>query len=206
MSRRTLLSLAILFEGGILLVAWVLGRALGMPLGAGLRPGLGQWALGLGATLPLLAALAWALRSRRPFPRRLKEGVEELIDRALLDARPRDLVLIAVLAGAGEEALFRGILQPLLAGLVGPWAGNAGAALAFGLAHPISGAYVVYTTVVGFYLGALLELGGGLLAPMVTHAAYDLVALLWLVSRRRRQRRGRPDHRPTDAGPVGGVG
>ncbi|MFW6198339.1 MAG: CPBP family intramembrane glutamic endopeptidase [Acidobacteriota bacterium] len=192
MSRRALLALAVLFEGGLLVLAVVLGRLLGMPLGERLRPTAGQWLLGLAATLPLLLALAWALRSERSFVRRLREGIAELVDRALLEARLVDLVIIAVLAGLGEEALFRGILQPLLAGPLGPWAGNAGAALAFGLAHPISAVYVVYATAVGLYLGALMELGGGLLAPVVTHAAYDLIALVWLVSRRRRQLRRRP--------------
>lgn len=192
MSRTTLVAVAVLFEGGTLVLAWALAELLGLTLFAGPESSVGQALLGALATLPLLAALAWELRSGLGFMRRLRDDLREFVDRVLLQARSADLVLIAVLAGVGEEALFRGVLQQWLDGIVGPWAAAAGAAVLFGLAHPISGVYVVYAAVVGFYLGALMNVGGGLLAPVVAHAAYDLVALFWLVRRRRRELGGTP--------------
>jgi membrane protease YdiL (CAAX protease family) len=54
----------------------------------------------------------------------------------------------------------------------------------FGLAHPMSTTYVVLATVVGVYLGGLLLVTDNLLAPIVAHAAYDFVALVYLVRHR----------------------
>jgi CAAX protease family protein len=53
-------------------------------------------------------------------------------------------------------------------------------AIAFGLAHWISTAYAVVAAIVGLYLGALYLFADNLLAPIVTHALYDFVALLVL--------------------------
>jgi membrane protease YdiL (CAAX protease family) len=93
-----------------------------------------------------------------------------------------DLVGIAVLAGLGEEMLFRGVLQPALAG----WTGSAVLALVltsllFGLGHAVTPAYTVLATLLGAYLGWLWLWSGNLLLVVIAHAVYDLVALLVLV-------------------------
>jgi uncharacterized protein len=93
---------------------------------------------------------------------------------------PAGLALLAALAGLGEEALFRGVLQPWLAGAMPPWAALVLAALLFGALHPMSPAYVVLAGLAGAYFGALLVLTGNLLVPIVAHAGYDFVALLVL--------------------------
>jgi uncharacterized protein len=93
---------------------------------------------------------------------------------------PVGLALIAVLAGLGEETLFRGVLQPWLAGLVSPWPAVLLAAVLFGAMHPVSPMYAVLAGLAGAYFGALLVLTGNLLAPIIAHAGYDFVALLVL--------------------------
>jgi membrane protease YdiL (CAAX protease family) len=94
-----------------------------------------------------------------------------------------DLALIALLAGLGEELLFRGLLQGALALWLEPWAAVALTGVLFGLMHPITPAYFVLATLAGVYLGWAALAGGNLLVPVVAHAVYDFVALLYLLRR-----------------------
>ncbi len=92
-----------------------------------------------------------------------------------------EIALIAVSAGVGEEMLFRGVVQASLGAWLGASWGLALASLLFGLLHPISVAYMVITAILGLYLGVLWNLGGNLLAVMITHALYDFAALGYLL-------------------------
>jgi hypothetical protein len=101
---------------------------------------------------------------------------------------------LSALAGLGEEMLFRGVVQPAIAGLFdppwAPWLGLAGASVLFGLAHAVTRAYVILAALVGAYLGGLWLLTENLLVPVVAHALYDFGAILWLLG-------GRPRHPAT---------
>jgi hypothetical protein len=44
--------------------------------------------------------------------------------------------------------------------------------------------YAALATLIGLYMGVLLVVSGGILAPIVAHAAYDFVALWYLVKLR----------------------
>jgi membrane protease YdiL (CAAX protease family) len=106
---------------------------------------------------------------------------EELAPRLVDGAYSRDLVLVSIFSGIGEEAFFRGaVLQEF--GLVI-------SSLLFGLAHVgPDRRYLVWTLwaiMAGFVFGAIFELSGGLLAPIVAHAGHNAVTLLlWKRSRR----------------------
>jgi membrane protease YdiL (CAAX protease family) len=99
-----------------------------------------------------------------------------------------EFAVLALAAGFGEEFLFRGLLQD---GLIrwcgeGAWAITIGmvlAALVFGACHALNRAYFALATFMGLYLGVLYWWTGDLLAPILTHALYDFVALVWLVRR-----------------------
>src|SRR5207245_8803898 len=52
---RSLLALALLFEGGLALVAWLVGRVFGVAPAAGLRWDAADALAGIAATLPMLA-------------------------------------------------------------------------------------------------------------------------------------------------------
>jgi membrane protease YdiL (CAAX protease family) len=88
------------------------------------------------------------------------------------------LVLLSVLAGLGEELLFRGVLQKEL----GIWIASA----AFGLLHGPSRELwplALWATGMGIALGVLYQASGNLFVPAFTHALYDGAALIY-VSRR----------------------
>jgi membrane protease YdiL (CAAX protease family) len=91
-----------------------------------------------------------------------------------------DLFGISVLAGVGEEALFRGLVQDTLAAWMPLGVALALASLLFGLLHAVTPTYAVLATLMGAYLGGLYLWTGGLLAPMVTHGVYDFAVLLYL--------------------------
>jgi len=91
------------------------------------------------------------------------------------------VALVAALAGVGEEALFRGVVQTALLDRLPAWAAVAATAALFGLAHFLSLTYALLASLVGAYLGWLHLATGNLLAPILAHALYDFVALRLLL-------------------------
>jgi uncharacterized protein len=142
---------------------------------------------GMVATVPLLLGLAWLQGAGRGRLRALLDLVVEQIGPYLARLSAMDLALLAVVAGSSEEVLFRGVLQ---IGLT-PWFSAAGALMVssvlFGLVHFASRTYAVLAGAMGLYLGGLFLAQQNLLAPIVTHAVYDFMALL-LVARLYRRR------------------
>jgi membrane protease YdiL (CAAX protease family) len=111
----------------------------------------------------------------------LREIAEELAPRLIDGADRGSLVLVSVFSGVGEEIFFRGAVQQEFGLVV--------AALVFGLVHVgPDRRYLVWTAwavLVGFLLGALYEVTGGLLAPILAHSAHNAATLLlWRRSRK----------------------
>lgn len=172
-SRGQVLLLTLIVEGGLavlaLLLGWFFGRSPLEQFHWNERHAL----VGFVVSVPLFvvfvggARLGWRpLQSTWQF---LDEVAKPFLRRCTL----LDLALISVLAGVGEELLFRGLLQPAMGLLL--------SSLIFGLAHCISTAYVFLATLIGLLLGWLLQSTGNLLTPIVTHAAYDFLALIYLL-------------------------
>ncbi len=136
---------------------------------------------GIVATAPLLLGLAWCLRTSAAPLVRLVRLVEARIAPMFAGSSALALLVVALMAGVGEEALFRGVLQPALAGSLPAWVAVALTALLFGLVHWVTPTYALLAALVGGYLGALAVYTGNLLVPIVTHALYDAVALALLV-------------------------
>jgi membrane protease YdiL (CAAX protease family) len=137
------------------------------------------------AALPLFAALiagdCHPVGSLRRLQQTVRQHVVPLFDGVTVPG----LLAISIAAGLGEEMLFRGVLQAAVSNWIGPpwgvWGGLLIASLLFGACHWISNSYAVLAAVVGLYLGGLFLLSGNLLAPIVAHALYDFLALLYLV-------------------------
>lgn len=181
MKGGKILAMAVLFEGGLLLLAGWVGAALGVPAAPQIH--LTGWGglWGVAGTLPLLISLAWATRSTWAPLARLRTILDRVVEQLFARCSLMDLAIIASLAGLGEEALFRGVLQTALAGSLNVWLAVFLIGALFGLVHFISTTYAIYAGLVGVYLGALHVLTGNLLVPILTHAVYDFVALTYLV-------------------------
>ncbi len=111
----------------------------------------------------------------------LREIAEELAPRLIDGADRGGLLLISVLSGVGEETFFRGAVQQEFGLVV--------ASLLFGVVHVgPDRRYLVWTVwavLAGFLFGALYDVTGGLLAPILAHAAHNAATLLlWKLSRK----------------------
>ncbi len=173
---------ALLVEGGLALVALALGWLFGTAPVAQIDWTMRDWGRGLLAAVPMIVGLVvmdrYPLGPIRDLERIMRDAVVPLFR----DCSLGELLLISILAGLGEEMLFRGVAQVGLERLLGsPWVALAVASLLFGLAHPITATYAVVAGLIGVYLGWLLLATGNLLVPITTHAAYDFVALAYLV-------------------------
>lgn len=168
--------LALGFYGAALGVAWLWRSALyGEPLlyasaadaAAGVRWGR-DVALGLGSAAGVIV-LSRELTRRT----RIGEALARALARAIGPLGLGHCVVLALASGIGEEAFFRGALQPRV-GLVG-------ASVVFALAHFVPRrelwSWSLFSLAAGFLLGGLFAGTGNLVAPIVAHAAVNAVNL-----------------------------
>ncbi|MFM7117366.1 MAG: type II CAAX prenyl endopeptidase Rce1 family protein [Planctomycetota bacterium] len=181
---------AALFEGSLIGLALLLGW-LGLcdpaqPLhrlswSEQLRPAL-IW--GLLGTVPLVVLL-FSIERIPIWPfRQLSEVTKELVEPLFRGTAIHELLLVSLLAGLGEELLFRWAIQGGLgASGGGPLAQVLAllfASLLFGLCHYLNQAYALFTFAIGIYFGCLMWLAGTWIAPAIAHAVYDFIALIYL--------------------------
>jgi uncharacterized protein len=189
------------FEGSLAVLAVMVGWLAGQSPLRTLHWDAWILLLGPATIVPPLAVLAVCVR----WPTRLLAEVLRVIDEVLVPLFRRcglvEMAGISLLAGVGEEMLFRGVLQATFADWLGrlpgagqmgwngvqpaDWAAAVAAALIFGAAHWVNAGYALLAALIGLYLGGLWILTGNLIYPIAAHALYDFVALVYLVRIRR---------------------
>lgn len=182
------LATAFVFEALLVPLALGLALVLGLSPWAELGASAGTLLVAVAATLPLLVLLAVFTAVPTDWFREVETLVGPLVEMLFRGRGVGAVVLLSALAGLGEELLFRGVLQAWLAGMTGPWTAVVLGGVVFGLAHYLSRAYFVLATCMGLYLGALYQLSGNLLLPVLVHALYDAIAIAYLLHRRERRR------------------
>jgi uncharacterized protein len=182
--RSDAFPLAVMVEGGLAVLAvtlaWILGISLRdqfPPWGAPLAEAVAR---GLIVTVPMLLMFWWLVRSELPSLRRLRRQVDWLIGEMFPHASTLQLGVVALLAGVGEELLFRGVIQVKLIEWTTPAVGLLLASLVFGAAHALSKLYFLFATLIGLCFGWLAWYYNDLVAPIVAHSVYDFVALVYL--------------------------
>ena len=176
--------LACVFEGALLPVAAMIAYFAGQPLFSDWHWSAKDFLAGLGATIPLFVLFWWMLRSSLGPLTAIRQLFNKL--RPLFASWSlAQLGVISVLAGICEEVLFRSVIQGALNGFAGPAVALLAASVLFGCAHLVTVAYGVIAAAIGVYLGLLWLVSGNLLTPVVTHAAYDFAALVYLLRSRR---------------------
>jgi membrane protease YdiL (CAAX protease family) len=171
-----LLAFAVVGEGGLALAGglWLYLARYPVQLGA-TPPAL---ALGAGAAIGF-AVVQWWLQHYAPrvgpVPA-LRELQRTLFQPLFAPLSYPELIAISALAGLGEEIFFRGALQTA--------AGWPLATAAFAVCHVgftrRSWVLGLWAGLAGVVLAWLAIETGGLAAPIVAHAGYDLAALVWL--------------------------
>ena len=194
------MKLATLFEGGLVVLALVLGRLLGVDPSEHLVFGATAIEWGVIGTLPMLLLFGLTYNSRLGPLYRIKRLLHETLGPSLATCSWGGLLWLACLAGVSEELLFRGVLQPWFQSLWGTAAGLLVASTLFGLVHFVTPTYAILAGLIGLYLGVSMDFGGqhNLLTPMVIHTLYDFVAFLVVAGAVRKEM---ALHRPGESGP-----
>ncbi|MBI2477880.1 MAG: CPBP family intramembrane metalloprotease [Planctomycetia bacterium] len=139
---------------------------------------------GVAATIPLLFGLLLMNRLRFRSLVRIRRFVAQRVSPLFEPLSLFELAAISFAAGFGEEMLFRGLLQSGIAERIGGPVGIATAvvlvSVLFGVCHWLTPTYAILATIAGAYFGVLFLLTGNLLAPLVAHALYDFLALVYL--------------------------
>ena len=175
LSRTRILIIAFLFEGAALFIAVIVANYQGIALLPITHNPARDIVIGLIGTVLPFAFFLFSVSpkaDRIPMIGSLKKIVLTEVRAIFRNSSLNDLIVISLLAGIGEEFLFRGVIQVKF--------GIVFASILFGLLHFVSPAYAIVTTVMGFYLGAVFQISGGLLAPVIIHFLYDLAALIYL--------------------------
>ena len=175
--------LAIAFESILIALAGILAWLLGVPLLEQVKFDWGGIGWGVAATGPLLLGMWWwSQSSLGPF-RRIMHEVEGNFIPLFARCSYLELAVIALLAGVGEEALFRGVIQGALTPWLTPTGGVLAASVLFGLGHLITPTYALLASLIGLYLGGLFMISGNLFLVIIVHALYDFIALIYLIGR-----------------------
>ena len=89
----------------------------------------------------------------------------------------RHILLIAVGAGVGEEALFRGGVQTFLGDHIPAWAAILSVSLVFAALHRGSRSAFAFVFAISLAFAGLFFVTGSLLGAMIAHTAFDVWAL-----------------------------
>jgi membrane protease YdiL (CAAX protease family) len=173
-------AMAMLFETGLGFVGVLIAWAAGINLANQLTVSQDSVLRGILAAMPMIVLLIAFYESTWQPLVKLRDEVEKVVEELFVGCRWFEFALVSIAAGFGEEILFRGALQPLATHWTGPWIGVIVVALLFGLAHALTPTYFIAATVIGIYFGWLALAYDDLVAPIVAHAVYDFVALVFI--------------------------
>lgn len=189
--RLKFLVLATGFEGGLLLLAFLLGWLLSVYPLDHWRLDLTAMGWGLAGTIPLYLLFLVGYGRTGGRMREIRDFLIDKLGPFLHACSPSDLLYLGLLAGVAEEFLFRGVLQPWFENDWGWLGGLVISNLVFALAHWVTPTYGLLAGLTGAYLGLALDVTGerNLAIPAVIHGVYDFLAFV-AVARSYRQSAG----------------
>jgi membrane protease YdiL (CAAX protease family) len=171
------------FEASLIAVALVLGMIADINPFADLYFSETAIALGIVGTLPLFLLFLISEHLALESVQAIKKMLLETLCPNLYQHHWADLLILSAIAGIGEEALFRGVLQPWLERSWGMNTGLIASGMLFGLVHAVTPLYAVLATLISIYLGLSLDYGGSrnLFTPIIIHGLYDFLVFLVLM-------------------------
>lgn len=191
--RRRFFKTALIFESAMIPIA----------IGFGVLCGIWSWSgsfdeilgetsaisasiYGLFALIPMLLLLVFSAMSNLASVVRLRELIRTSFVPILKELTVWQLVVVGLLAGIGEEWLFRGYLQTWVSTLLPDMPMQIGAvvivSIVFAALHAITLMYAAIVFLVSIYLGIVYESSEQLLTPMIAHGVYDVIALIFIVN------------------------
>lgn len=172
-------------ELGLLLIASVTSLTFGVKLVESMKLSLPDIVIGTVATVPLLLLFLAVLSARTGPLSEIRLFLETVVRTAFGSWTVFHIAVVSIIAGLAEESLFRGVIQAGLTPTVGEPLALLIASTIFGLCHAVNRPYTIVAGSVGLYLGVIFLVTNNLLVPIVTHALYDFVALVWFLQLRK---------------------
>lgn len=198
--RGDSLGWALCFEIGLGVLALLLGNLTEVWPAAKLPfpPPLSALLLGLLSAVPPLAVMLAARRLRWDTIRELTEFVDAKLMPMFRNLNAGELAALSLAAGFGEELLFRGLIQAEIAEGTHVTVGILIASFVFALMHFLTPAYFVMAFVMSSYFGWLFWQSDSLWVPIMGHAAYDFLMLIYLRQSSPADKRNESEHQNED--------
>ena len=172
---------ALCFEVGLGLLALILGHLTEIWPAERLWPiPLSSALLGLLSALPPLLVMLALRNIPWNVIQELTQFVDERLTPMFRGLSLVELALLSLAAGWGEELLFRGLIQAELTHGTNIVVGILMASFVFGLVHFLSPAYFAMAFAISIYFGWLFWQFESLWVPILGHAAYDFLMLVYM--------------------------
>ena len=180
----------IIFEGAMALIGALLALFCGLDLGKAFQTSdmadfFNQFALGIGIAAAM--GIFFTILDHIPWSqlKKVSEKTKEIVNDAFKKTSRFNRFLVCLLAGVGEEVLFRGFIFVVIFEFW-PWglefnlniiAAIIVSSTLFGLGHSITLLYFILTALLGVTFCLVFLWTGSLIAPVVAHALYDFYAI-----------------------------
>ena len=173
---------ALCFEAGLGLLALVVGQFTDVWPAELLWPVSPQQCMvGLGSAIPPLLIMLSLRRAPLQPLQDLNRFVDERLTPIFRGLNIGELALLSLAAGWGEELLFRGLLQAEFGKSTDSFlTGILIASFVFGLVHFLTPAYFVMAFLISLYFGWLFVQFESLWVPILGHAGYDFLMLVYM--------------------------
>lgn len=181
---------SVVFEGGLGLLAILLGWALGYPVLTKITWNAYHFGLAVISILPLLLIFFGMVVLPFSPVQKIKTIMEKFLAPLFGRASVIDLFMISVISGVSEEILFRGFLFELVGYYSWQFPALVVTSLLFGAAHLITILYGGIAFAMGLYLGYSLMYTGNLMTPIVIHTLYNFFVFIYYLKIRK------PDYVP----------
>ena len=174
------------FELGLALIALAIGWFFSFDPRHDLKPGISLASVvrhgvqGLVATLPLFLGFLIINQASWKPAQYVRDFVRQHITPWIRPLPVWQLIILGMCAGIGEELLFRGAIQFVAYRWMPAATAVILSSILFGVAHFITWWYALLAGLASLYLGWVFVTTGSLLPPIVAHAVYDIVVLVYL--------------------------
>lgn len=171
---------AVAFEAALSVLAVVLAWVLGISLVDQLLVTPKIATLGIVGAVPMVVAMAILAAIPWSPSREILARVRDLVTSLFRESTVLQLGIVALAAGVGEELLFRGVMQTAATRVTGAATAIVLTSLVFGLAHALTPLYAIVAAFISAYLGWMMVATDSLVPPIVAHAMYDWIALIYI--------------------------
>ncbi len=177
----TPLTLAVLMEGGLGLIAVLVGWMFSRQILLAIHWSLDDLLLAAVVTLPLIGFFLITQFLPMDAFLEIRARLFRLLSPIFGNLSIVDLALISLLSGIGEELLFRGLIQEVSSAHLGLFWGILLTNLIFASIHLVTRLYALLVFFLGAYLSYTFYFTGNLMVPILIHALYNYFSFVFFL-------------------------